>query len=573
MKNAARFSLLYPAGFEGKPANYTWGANTVTDLDLDQIAIAANIGPQYRGTIKAMLLTLSADAQVIDYRQQVLADFLTPNGVAAGFEELLPTLARLRDSLTLPSKSGELSLQETLGRLTELNTYVTCVCKLQAILDAAGPGLRSQGLCSLRDRLKEIAAEETFQSLEKNLPGLLARLRGIPSVTIGVNLDHELRPVEATLLSVNDKPFKGGSVFQQLMGKKTSVKQDQGIAQLHSLPYATVEEGMRVVRTPQRVDPLMVPLFRDLVKVLQSVISPISAALKEYARVNAHFMAAIEEEAAYYLGAVRLVRKMQAAGLPMCRPEILPMRERACQLKGVYNLRLALDMHNEKPDLRGAVVQNDANFGPDGRIFILTGPNQGGKTVYTQAVGITQALFQAGLYVPAEAARLSPVDAIYTHFAVEEKSIQGMGRLSEESQRLSEIFQSVTPCGMVLLNESLSSTSSGESLYLAQGIVRALRLFNVRAIFATHLHELAEGVEAINREVSGDSLVVSLVAEVDAQAEESNDLVPRTYKIKPGPPKGHSYAKGIAVRYGISFEQLAGQWQGRRETQASGREG
>ncbi len=575
MKNTSKFSLLYPATFEGEPVNYTWGSNTVIDLDLDKIAISLSIGQQYRETIKSSLLDLCVDAQVIDYRQQILDDFLAPNGVAAGFEELLPALARLHDSLTLPSKSGELSLQETLGRLTELNTYLTCVEKLQATLAAAGSGLRSQGLLNLRDWLKGIAADQTFQSMQESLPGLLARLKGVPSITIGVNLDHELRPVEATLLSVNDKPFKGGSLLQQLMGsKKTSEKPDQGIAQLHILPFISTNGiDNRVVRTPGRVDPMMVPLFRDLLKVLQSVISPISAALKQYAKVNAHFMVAIEEEVAFYLGAVKLIHKMQAAGLPMCRPEILPMHERACEMQGVYNLRLALDMQNEKPDLRDAIVQNDANFGPDGRVFILTGPNQGGKTVYTQAVGIAQVLFQAGLYVPAETARISPADGIYTHFSIEEKSIQGMGRLSEESQRLSEIFRSVTQHGMVLLNESLSSTSSGESLYLAQDIVRALRLFNVRAIFATHLHELAEGVEVINHEVSGDSRVVSLVAGVELKAGEtdadaSNDLVPRTYKIKPGPPKGHSYAKGIAVRYGISFEQLAGQWQGRRELSA-----
>lgn len=563
MKNTSRFSLLHPPTFEGESVHYIWGSHAVTDLDLEQIAIAANMGPQYRETIKTILLNLSTNAQVIDYRQQVLGDFLASNGVASGFEELLPILALLHDSLTRPPNQGAPSLQETLGRLTELNTYVMCVVTLQTILTKAGTGLHSQGLCNLRDWLQEITAEQTFKSLEKKLPALLAQLRSVPSITIGVNLDNELRPVEVTLLSVNDRPFKGGSLLQQLMGTRTSGKPDQGIAQLHSLPFVQVDQQGRTVSSGRRVDPMMVPLFRDLLKLVQSVINPITTALKEYAKINAHFLVSLEEEIAFYLGATRLIRKMEAAGLPMCRPEILAMQERACEMQGSYNLRLALDAHNKTSDLRVTIVQNDVDFGPEGRIFILTGPNQGGKTVYTQAVGIAQVLFQAGLYVPAETARLSPVDGIYTHFAIEEKSIQGMGRLSEESQRLSEIFQSVTQHGLVLLNESLSSTSSGESLYLAQDVVRALRLFGVRAIFATHLHELAEDVDALNRENTGDSLVVSLVAEVDTQADDANELVTRTYKIKPGPPKGHSYAKGIAVRYGISFEQLAGQWQER----------
>jgi hypothetical protein len=566
MKNVAKFSLLYPSNAT-QTASYTWGNNTIVDLDLDKIAIATNMGPQYRETIKAMLFNISADAGVIAYRQEILADLLSANGVAAGLEEVLPLLARLHDSLSMRTEAGGVPLQETLGRLSELNTYVACVKKLHAILTAAGADLRAEGLCNLRDRLQEISGDATFQSLEKNLPGLLKRLSSVPSITIGVNLDNELRPVEVTLLSVNEKPFRGGSLLQQLMGTKTvSDKPDQGIAQLHALPFVQVDQQGRTVSSGRRVDPMMVPLFKDLLKLVQAVIAPISSALKDYAQVNAHFLVSIEQEVAFYLGAMRLIKKMEAVGLPMCRPEILPLQERACNIAGLYNLRLALDMQHEKPSLHGVVIQNDVNFDANGRIFILTGPNQGGKTVYTQAMGIAQVLFQAGLYIPAETARISPTDGLYTHFAIEEKSIQGMGRLSEESKRLSDIFEVITPCSMVLFNESLSSTSAGESLYMAQDIIRALRLFGVRAIFATHLHELAEKVDVINHEVNGDSLVISMVAEVDTQSDPTNELVPRTYKIKPGPPKGHSYAKGIAVRYGISFEQLAEKWQERKPT-------
>src|SRR5688572_15962863 len=216
MNPVSRFSLLHPATPEAESTSYTWGENAITDLGLDEIVRALSIGPQYRESIKATLLTLCMDTQVIEYRQQVLDDFLTANGVAAGFEELLPLLARLHDSIMLPSQSHERSLRETLGRLSELNIYVTCVGKLQALLATAGPSLHSEGLCNLRDLLTEIVKDDTFQSLARNLPGMLARLNGVPSVTIGVNLDNELRPVEVTLLSINEKPFKGGSLIERL---------------------------------------------------------------------------------------------------------------------------------------------------------------------------------------------------------------------------------------------------------------------------------------------------------------------------------------------------------------------
>jgi DNA mismatch repair ATPase MutS len=89
-----------------------------------------------------------------------------------------------------------------------------------------------------------------------------------------------------------------------------------------------------------------------------------------------------------------------------------------------------------------------------------------------------------------------------------------------------------------------------------------MRLLGVRAIYATHLHELAADAEAINAETPGDSAVVSLVSVVTEA--DSGGEVRRTYRIVPGPPMGRSYAREIAARYGISFEQLTAALRARR---------
>jgi len=132
-----------------------------------------------------------------------------------------------------------------------------------------------------------------------------------------------------------------------------------------------------------------------------------------------------------------------------------------------------------------------------------------------------------------------------------------LGRLGEEASRLSAIFHKATRRSLVLLNESLSTTSPGESLYLARDIVRALRLLGGRAIFATHLHELAQ-TDQLNAS-PGDSLVISMVAgaiTMETSADGAPQTVQRTYKISPAPPMGLSYAHDIAQHFGISFEQL-----------------
>ena len=111
----------------------------------------------------------------------------------------------------------------------------------------------------------------------------------------------------------------------------------------------------------------------------------------------------------------------------------------------------------------------------------------------------------------------------------------------------------VTRNSLVLLNESLSSTSAGESFYIGQDILRALRLLGVRAIFSTHLHELAAGIDELNQTGPGDSRIVSMVASPLTRRREPGA---RSFKVVFGPPLGRSYAREIAVRYGVSYDQL-----------------
>jgi len=411
-------SLLVPADHAERTGFQHWGKNTPNDLGLERLAKALSYGQKYEKTVKNQLLQLCPDPVVIAYRQEVLQDFLDQPGLAGQFADCLPLLAKLRDYADARPTSGkEDTLHQTLGRLTELNTYINLVGQLRQILQASLPQIRSQALRDLAALLDQIASEAAFQSLSQSLPELVARLNGIPSITIGINLDAELLPVEAVLLSINEKPFKGkgSSLLDKLMGGAET----QGIGPLHEVNHEYVEAFDRIVKLPTRSDPLMVPLFRDLYEILKPTIAAIARALRQYAQVQAGRLLPLEDEIAFYLGAAAFIKRLQAAGFSMSRPEIAPVAERSARLEGMFNLLLA-SHRLEAGQPAETLVLNEANFGPEGRIFILTGPNQGGKTVYTQAVGMAQLFFQAGLWVPAQKAALSPVDGIYTHFATEE---------------------------------------------------------------------------------------------------------------------------------------------------------
>jgi hypothetical protein len=562
-------SLLWPPGTaptEADAARLAHGsADSSADLGLVALACALSLDPRYTSRIQNILATLCVDADVIRYRHEVLDDFLGCPELASGLAALLPALLEL-GYIGDAQRVHQTQLQLTLSRLGELEMYVDIVKQLRALLDGVGARLHSRALQQLRALLDTRADDPAFHALAAELPALGEQVRNIRSITLGVNLNPQMLPTEATLLSVNAQSFKGpsGSLLGRLLGLKGRDHSDefQGIAPLHSTSTDNAASFGAMGIAP---NPLLVPLFRDLNDVLESVSRQVARALGRYIRFNALFLTQLEGEIAFYMGATRLVQRLRAAGLPLCRPEVAPTEQRVCQVSELYNLNLALRMIDRQPinqlnaNLREHVVVNEATFDDDGRIFILTGPNQGGKTTYTQAVGLAQVLCQAGLYVPGRSARISPVDGIYTHFPVEERPSLEAGRLGEEARRLSDIFAHATRHSLVLLNESLSSTSPGEGLYLARDVLRALKLLGARVIFATHLHELAEGLEHANAEWPGDCKLVSLVAQtVNESASTGADANGRrTYKIVRGPALGSSYARDIARRYGISFEQLA----------------
>ena len=549
-------SLLWPDGAT-RAATWRLPASAARDLELEQVLSAlAQFAPS-RSAIREVAEQICTDAAVIAYRQDVLDDLWRHPVLADRLEALLPDISAL-DAYRSSVDRQRSTLEDVTWRLGELEQLVTCVSGLNDVFAQVGDDLRSQGWQALRHSVAHIANDEAYRHLTQALPDMLETIRAKASVTIGINLDTRLRPVATTLLSVNDQPFTSSSFIDRLLGRQAEAY--KGIGPLHSVA------ALEVARNPlglepqaQPINPMLVPLFRDLAKVLETVCRPIARTLRRYITLQSGFLAGLSGEIAFYLAAVRLMQQLQARGLPLCRPDIAPMAERVCDLQEAYNLNLALHLIAQDQD-GDAIVANDARMDASGRILILTGPNQGGKTTYVQMVGLCQILAQLGLWAPASQARLSPVDGVYTHYPIEESSAKATGRFGDEAQRLSEIFSDATRHSLILLNESLASTNAGESLYIAQDLVRILRRMGARAIFATHLHELAADAADLNAQTPGDSQVISLVA---SRLDAGGDGAQRSYKIAPGKPMGRSYAREIAAKYGIGYEQLMSRLQQR----------
>jgi len=546
----ASFSLLYPPGISSNPQKpfLELSPAVAHDLGLDEIITAFAPESEYRREILPLFYRLPRDPHIISYRQEVLADLLANPEMAEKFNSLLPVINSLFE-YSHRSKKEMTWLHEVVGRAEELQNMIDCFEGMGQILAVVGDTIRSEGLRSLREEIHKARSDPRYQSLVKELPAILAKLQSNASITIGVNLDTSLRPIQATLLSINEKPFSDQSLLNRLFGIRTD---QAGIAPLHSVPA-------KVANLDGPIDPLMVPLFADLAKILEKTAIPIADQLNQYADLYGTLFTDLRQALIFYLGAVRFIKRLEKENLPMCQPKIVDEEERKCELHDSYNVHLALRHAGTGNGTGAAIVKNDIFIGPAGRIIVLTGPNGGGKTTYLQGVGVVHILAQLGCHVPGKQAIVSPLDHLFTHFPLEEKPESDTGRFGEEAIRLNKIFEEISRYSLVLLNESFSSTSFSESLYLAQDILRLLRRIGVRAIFSTHLLELANNIDELNASVPGDSKIISVVSSpLNGALQTDETEVQSMYRLEIRPPLGRSYAREVAARYGISYRQLEG---------------
>jgi DNA mismatch repair protein MutS len=538
-------SLLWPHS-RGSLAHVRLGDDAVTDLHVDVLVnyiVAADAAAGRRAAREAfarqVLTDLPWEPAVITHRQAVLTDLLEDAALRDCLEQVLPALEALGDQHRGERYKplAEPRLERVAHRLAELELFVDAVVRMTDVLRAVP--VRSDGFRSLARVLGDMRGMAEFAALERELPDLRARLASVRSLTLGVNLGPDLTPESATILELASTPVKGRrGLLSRLLG---------GGSGGHGLtPLQRGERG-----------PLGRPneLVRDLQDLLGHIVAPIDAELDRFRRVPADVLSQVGSEVGLLLGVARLIERLRCAGLPVCAPECAPAEERCAELIEAYDPELAL---TQAPDAL-PVVTNDMRFDARlGRVWVLTGPNGGGKTTYTRAAGLAQVLFQAGMYVPARYARLSPVDGVHTHFPTREQSRPGLGRLDAEAERLATIFRHATPHSLILLNEALSGTSALEALDLARGVLRGLRLLGARAIYVTHLHELAASVDEINVVTPGDGVVASLIADSVEDDESGNSAGARrrTYRILPGQPRGVSFAAEIAEQHGISYPQL-----------------
>lgn len=141
--------------------------------------------------------------------------------------------------------------------------------------------------------------------------------------------------------------------------------------------------------------------------------------------------------------------------------------------------------------LQEKFVPNDTDLTDLQAVWIVTGPNMGGKSTYLRQVALICLMAQTGCFVPAAQACLPLLDRIFTRIGAGDYLAQGKSTFLVEMEETAQILNYATSKSLVILDEVGRGTSTYDGLALAQAIVEYIvQRVKARCLFATHYHEL-----------------------------------------------------------------------------------
>ena len=185
-------------------------------------------------------------------------------------------------------------------------------------------------------------------------------------------------------------------------------------------------------------------------------------------------------------------------------------------------------------------IANDARLSPARRLLLITGPNMGGKSTYMRQVALIALMAHVGAFVPARAARIGPLDQIFTRIGAADDLAGGRSTFMVEMTESANILHNATANSLVLMDEVGRGTSTFDGLALAWAIARHLvEKSRALTLFATHYFELTRL-----------ALDYREVANVHLDAVEHKDTIVFLHAVEEG-PASQSYGLQVAALAGV----------------------
>ena len=472
-----------------------WNESALTqDLELNTLVSAMANGDEFVFQVgrQALLSAMGNDRDTILYRQAVLRDCLANPGVVRKMYDLaVDAMEHQRRSwLGIFSRYPSGILYDAV-KLMQM--FLDMLRKLRGIADAHASRFESEGFRAFFAAIQRELGDEYLASVQDHLTELKFRR--------GVLLSAELgEGNEGTNYVLRRARMERPNWLRRILGQRPPAY----TFRLHPRD----EAGSRILSDMRNVG-------LDLA----------ANALAQSADHVKNFFKTLRTELAFYVGCLNLHARLAAQREPACFARPLPAGERVLHFQGLYDPCLSLQMARR-------VVGNTANA--DGRsLVIITGANQGGKSVFLRSIGLAQIMMQSGMFVAAESFEAERCAGLFTHYKREEDATMKSGKLDEELARMSEIVDHLVPNSVLLCNESFAATNQREGSEIARQIVLALLAKRIKVCFVTHLYEFARQMFHGRKE---DALFL--------RAERLADGT-RTFKLVEGEPLETSYGQDV----------------------------
>ena len=499
--------LLYPTG--KMPAASPFPAQTIEDLQLGRLAKAMSPSDYYRLTPEELCALFTGDEEVLRHRQAVFRDVLR-------FPELESAMEKLLDSLDgWESRGGSrrggadaFAVGFSLDEFTWLDGYLKKIDAAWREFDRIP--VESAGFRALQGLLNELRNSKRYQDAASDFKELCPGFSAPARMRLGYNLDNELKPSRLKLLAM--EPPEEGTRSKSAQKRKMMLTQ-------------------RAVETDAML--------------LQRVSAQASQDINTFVIRETAALRGLRKELIVCLAARKLTRRWEEAGLPACFPELRPPEEKAFRAKGLFDPLLLISD-------KELVVSNDAELRQGGELLILTGANQGGKTVFLLSMGLGQWLAQLGFPVPAAEAAVSPAENILTIFAPNGQRYGRKGLLAEEAGRIAAAMENLPAGSMVLFNEPLTSTGPEETKAISAEVIAVCMAAGARGVWVTHVYELASHRASLEEALPWGSRLGSLRIVLEEVGGETRF----TYRVERGEPKGYSHAEDALRRGGIHLSDV-----------------
>jgi hypothetical protein len=482
--------LLYPDGDASLQPRLPSSLNAIVedDLELPTLYAAMADGDRYLFDVAEQVIPLgSTDSVVIEYRQNVLADWMANPEV-------------LRRLYAIAVDATQVKRKLFLGGLVSHRPEVMLSNSVQMLEFLAANLKELRGMCDEHTNKFESDGVQQFIRM----------------------VDDELSDEYLELLDAYFAELRlpRGVLSSAQLGQGNKGRQYV----LHNTPRLSWWD--RLIGNHDRtldfdVHPRDEAGARALGALAGQAINDVAHTVTESAEHVKGFFARLRIELGFYLGCVNLAEWLATFGVPICFPTATPAIPPQLMCRDLRDVGLCLTTTQ-------SVTGNDVDA-MNISLILATGANEGGKSTFLRSVGTAQIMMQAGMFVTAEAFRANVANGVFTHFKREEDNTMSHGKFVEELVRMSEIVDNIGANALLLCNESFASTNEREGSQIALGVLDILAEAQIKVVYVTHLYELAHSLHLRH-----------CPTHLFLRAQRRDDAV-RTFRLLPGEPEPTSY--------------------------------